>query len=222
MRGNDLIREWEPLVCMTKTDNCISNSVLCFYRISNRRACNNVKGESWNGAVQGFSSLDDCRSNPGPWVLGRLSFRGGGWGPRSCILSNSQVMWVLLAEDPILSCMKVHICVRVRTQSFSCVTLCNPLNLDPPGSSIHGVFQARTLEWVAISSSRGSSRPKDGTHISCIHRWILHHWAAREAPHKGVGHPRGFVFWQGREEAGTEMLPHHFMKIISEDCRPRR
>ena len=50
----------------------------------------------------------------------------------------------------------------------SCPTLCDPTNCSPPGSSIHGILQARTLEWVAISSSRGSSRPRDETHISCI------------------------------------------------------
>ena len=41
----------------------------------------------------------------------------------------------------------------------SCPTLCNPMDCSPPGSSIHGVFQARVLEWVAISFSRGSSQP---------------------------------------------------------------
>ena len=40
-----------------------------------------------------------------------------------------------------------------------------------------GIFQVRTLEWVAISSSRGSSWPRDSTHISCNDRWILYHWA---------------------------------------------
>ena len=48
-----------------------------------------------------------------------------------------------------------------------------------PGSSVHGIFQARTLEWVAISFSRGSSQPRDGTHISCIGRQIPYHWATR-------------------------------------------
>ena len=42
-----------------------------------------------------------------------------------------------------------------------------------PGSSVHGILQARILEWVAISFSRGSSQPRDGTLISCIGRWIL-------------------------------------------------
>ena len=38
-----------------------------------------------------------------------------------------------------------------------CLTLCNPMDCSPPGSSVHGIFQARVLEWVAISFSRGSS-----------------------------------------------------------------
>ena len=49
----------------------------------------------------------------------------------------------------------------------SCPTLCDPMDCSPPGSSVHGIFQARVLEWVAISSSRGSSRPRDWTHVSC-------------------------------------------------------
>ena len=49
----------------------------------------------------------------------------------------------------------------------SCLTLCDPMDHSPPGSSVYGILQARTLEWVAISFSRGSSRPRDRTHISC-------------------------------------------------------
>ena len=48
----------------------------------------------------------------------------------------------------------------------SCPTLCNPMECSPPGSGIHGVFQARVLEWVAISFSRGSSQPRDRTWVS--------------------------------------------------------
>ena len=57
-----------------------------------------------------------------------------------------------------------------------CPTLCNPIDCSPPGSTVHGIFQARILEWIAISYSRGSSRPKDRTLIpciSCIGRQIL-------------------------------------------------
>ena len=50
------------------------------------------------------------------------------------------------------------------------------------GSSVHGASQARILEWVAISFSRGFSWPRDQTRVSCIGRWILYHWATRAAP----------------------------------------
>ena len=59
------------------------------------------------------------------------------------------------------------------------------MDCSPPGSSVHGISQARILEWVAISYSRGSSWPRDQTHISyisCIGRWILYCWAIKEAP----------------------------------------
>ena len=46
--------------------------------------------------------------------------------------------------------------------------LCNPMDCSLPGSSLHGILQARVLEWVAISFSRGSSRPRDQTRVSCI------------------------------------------------------
>ena len=50
----------------------------------------------------------------------------------------------------------------------SCLTLCDPMDYSLPGFSIHGIFQARVLEWVAISFFRGSSRPRDQTWVSLI------------------------------------------------------
>ena len=58
----------------------------------------------------------------------------------------------------------------------SCSTLCDPMDCSPPGSSVHGIFQVRILEWVAMPSSRGSSRPRDRigiSYISCIGRRTL-------------------------------------------------
>ena len=49
-----------------------------------------------------------------------------------------------------------------------CLTLCNPLDCSPPGSSGHSILQARTLEWFAMPSSRGFASPNNQTHISCI------------------------------------------------------
>ena len=55
------------------------------------------------------------------------------------------------------------------------------MDCSPPGSSVHEIFQVRILEWVAISSSRASSQPRDQTCVSYIGRQILYHWAAWEA-----------------------------------------
>ena len=64
-----------------------------------------------------------------------------------------------------------------------------PMDCSPPDFSVHGISQAGILEWVAISSSRGSSRPRDWTGVSCIGRWILNHWASWEAPAYEITHP---------------------------------
>ena len=66
-----------------------------------------------------------------------------------------------------------------------CLTLCDPTDYSLPGSSVHEISQARILEWMAMSSSRGSSQPRDWTHVSCIScigRLILYYWAKRETP----------------------------------------
>ena len=57
---------------------------------------------------------------------------------------------------------------------------CTPPVQWEPGS-VHGISQAKILEWVAISFSKGSSWPRNWTHVSCIGRQILYHWASREA-----------------------------------------
>ena len=62
-----------------------------------------------------------------------------------------------------------------------CLTLYNSMNFSPPGSSVYGVVQARILEWVAISFSRGPFWPKDWTHVYCTDRQILHCWATIKA-----------------------------------------
>ena len=61
-----------------------------------------------------------------------------------------------------------------------CLTLCNPMDCSPPHSSVHGIFQARSLEWVAITSSRGPCRPRNQTWISCIADRVFIIWAIRE------------------------------------------
>ena len=69
----------------------------------------------------------------------------------------------------------LSMCTRVLSH-FSRVRLCDPVACSPPGFSVHGILKARILEWVAMPSSRGSSQPRDGNHIShvsCTGRWFL-------------------------------------------------
>ena len=61
------------------------------------------------------------------------------------------------------------------------MTLCDPMDCSLPGSSVHGILQARILEWVAIPFSRGSSGPRDWTWVSCIAGRFFTIWAMREA-----------------------------------------
>ena len=69
-------------------------------------------------------------------------------------------------------------CVCVPQSLQSCLTLCSPLGCSPPGPSVHGILQARILEWVAMPSSRGSSQPRDRTHISCVSCVVIRFFSA--------------------------------------------
>ena len=76
---------------------------------------------------------------------------------------------------------------------LSCVWIYEtPMDYSPPGPSVHGIFQARILEWAAIPFSRGYSPHRDRTHVlwvSCIGRWILYHWAtetSRQLPYMSI------------------------------------
>ena len=78
----------------------------------------------------------------------------------------------------------------------SCLTLCDPVDCSLPGSSIHGIHQGRILEWVAISFSRGSSRPRYQTCVSCTAGRHFTLWATRE----GVVSKKGYkwIYLQNR------------------------
>ena len=75
-----------------------------------------------------------------------------------------------------------HISFPCAKSLQSCLTLCKLMDCSPSGSSVHRISQVRILEWVAISSSRGSSWPRDWTWISRIAGRFFTIWASREAP----------------------------------------
>ena len=128
--------------------------------------------------------IRDLGSIPG---LGRSPTHGGGHGnplqyfcletPRGqrSLVGYSPRGHKRLDTTEGLSTSTCYPCLCACSLAQSCSTLFDPMDCSPPGSSIHGISQARILEWVAISSSRGSSRPRDQICISCIGRWILYH-----------------------------------------------
>ena len=72
------------------------------------------------------------------------------------------------------------VCVCAQSRQ-SCLTLQDTMDCSSPGSSVHGIFQTRILEWVAISFSSGPSQPRDWTCVSCTAGGFFTHWAPWEA-----------------------------------------
>ena len=90
---------------------------------------------------------------------------------------SSSAVLICLPLLSILLSIYIYLCIYVHIHNTfccccsvgkSCPTLCNPKDCSPPGSSVHGTFKARILEWVVISFSRGSSWPRNHTRISCL------------------------------------------------------
>ena len=80
-------------------------------------------------------------------------------------------------------CSSKVIAIKWKVKSLSCVrSFATPMNCSLPGFSIHGIFQARVLEWLATSFSRGSSRPRDWTQASHIVGRHFTIWSTREVP----------------------------------------
>ena len=96
------------------------------------------------------------------------------WAPVTLLISLSYLSPLCYPESML----------RLSAHVLSHIWLWSPMDCSPPGSSVHGVSQARILEWVAIFYSRGSSQPRDPSHVSCIScigRWDLHHWNTRKS-----------------------------------------
>ena len=90
--------------------------------------------------------------------------------------------WYILVTVLNDKCLYIHTYMHIWSEvTQSCATLHNPVDCSPPGSSVHGILQARILEWVAISFSRGSSQPRDQTQVSHIAGRRFNLWATREA-----------------------------------------
>ena len=105
------------------------------------------------------------KSNRHSWSPTSWTGRSGETGP-------------LMPASSILASAASPVCIQ------KCPTLCDPMDCSPPGSSVCEISQAKILEWVAISSSRGSSWPRDLICILCFSstgRQFLYHWATCKA-----------------------------------------
>ena len=110
-----------------------------------------------------------------------MFFHSCTWGVVRCMNWLQPWHMNIIASPNVWVLKKCHVLV---TQL--CLTLCNPMDCSPPGSSVHGILQARILEWVAIRFFRGSSWPRDRTQVSHIAGRYFIIWATWEA--------HGFVF----------------------------
>ena len=107
-----------------------------------------------------------------------------------------KVVWARVLRKWFPPVASSHICSCCFLIDKASWTLCNPVYCSPPASSVHGVSLARTLEWVAISFPRASSRPRDQTWASCIGRQVLYHWAMWEQSlHYNPGSYKLYIIW---------------------------
>ena len=88
----------------------------------------------------------------------------------------------------------------------SCPTLCDPVDCSPPRSSVHGIFQARVLEWVVISFSRGSSWPRDRTQVSSIVSKMLYHLSHQGSPRPTDSKDGDAVAWTAEVESSSPLM----------------
>ena len=89
----------------------------------------------------------------------------------------------------------------------SCPTLCDAMDCSPSGSSVRGFSGKKNTGVGCHSLPQGSSWPRDWTHIPCIDRWILYHWATREAPPESL---ERFSYWSSNIPCSCDLseTPH--------------
>ena len=143
---------------------------------------------SWFITPWKWKSLSLVQLFATPWTIESRNSPGQNTGAGSCSLlqgssqPRDQTQVSCIAGEFFNSCATREAQNKSESEiAQSCLTLCDPTDCSLPGSSVHGIFHARVLEWVAISFSRGSSQPRDWT-------WVLHAagrcftlWATGEA-----------------------------------------
>ena len=121
--------------------------------------------------------MDPLHKSRGAW-LWALKLKGPDSHHESADTALELGHMQITAQEPKVTTEEFHSTtswIAFHECAQSCPALCNPMDYSLSGSSVHGIFQIRILEWVAISFSRGSSWFRGWTRVSCIDRWILYH-----------------------------------------------
>ena len=121
------------------------------------------------------------RSVPGVWKTNNKPYPG----PINQIMNFNCILWLLIYTLTFEKPQKKSLLPWCAKSLQLCPTLCNTMGCNPPVSSVHRIFQARILEWLAMPSFRGSSWPRNQTrvsYVSCTGSWILYHWCHLESP----------------------------------------
>ena len=110
----------------------------------------------------------------------------------------------------------------------SCLTLCDTVDCNPPGSSVHGILRAGILEWAAFSFSRGSSQPRDGAQVSRVAGRCFTIWATREVQPltlfrlQQAKELRFKLISSASKMNGLSSMPHYLFQVykwVNKDCK---
>ena len=166
-----------------------------FKKILMPRDIEGRKRRGWHGWMASLTQWIWVWVNSGSWCWtgrpGMLQFMGLKKSDMTEWLNWSELIYM---QDVSYNCSCN--CEWVSEVAHSCPTLCEPMNCSLPVFSIHGIFQARVLKWVAISFSRRSSQPRDWTWVSHIVGRHSAVWATREVHASvGTGKFKGMEIW---------------------------
>ena len=174
------IKIYKSNLCFQVKWNWISHHV-----ITNRFSHTNIQCDLWSL----HRTHDTCwctRSNSQhPWFH---SLSATGAPPNNCDNQKCPLEFPIHLLEAGTFLTEIHWFTRTENNEVKllvaqlCLTLCDPIDCNLPGSSVHGILQGRIQEWAAIPFSRGSSRPRDWTWVSCICRQILYHVSYRGSP----------------------------------------
>ena len=128
--------------------------------------------EAWHAAIHVVAKSRTWLSNWTElnWMISRITtsrfFTKSCWFPLKFLLNFLVWIWNAFSARGLIESVLHCTCAQ---SLQSCPTLSDLMDCNPPGSSVHGILQARILEWVGMPSSRGSSPPRDQTHTSYIY-----------------------------------------------------